>query len=244
MPRYQSTHTSAKHLERIAWTHKRWKPTSQECDLQKAGCTPPLTAAYAALTRLDAGEPPQQIALAEAAVAVLGERRMIGDVAVEPQGRPTSTSDEPRPSSSNAKGSPVAASRRSLPAYGPFSAFGPPGCPKTYFRVDQFNGVDQSSPQLWRLVSQGAGSSDAGRGQDNFRFALTERQSQAFPVARIQVKCLILSGAAREIRTPDPIITNDVLYQLSYCGPVEQRRTGANRTALLSMPVLPVLAIR
>jgi hypothetical protein len=28
-------------------------------------------------------------------------------------------------------------------------------------------------------------------------------------------------GAAREIRTPDPIITNDVLYQLSYCGPVE-----------------------
>jgi hypothetical protein len=85
---------------------------------------------------------PQQIALAEAAVAVLGERRMIGDVAVEPQGRPTSTSDEPRPSSSNAKGSPVAASRRSLPAYGPFWAFGPPGCPKTYFRVDQFNGVD------------------------------------------------------------------------------------------------------
>jgi hypothetical protein len=26
-------------------------------------------------------------------------------------------------------------------------------------------------------------------------------------------------GAARGIRTPDPIITNDVLYQLSYCGP-------------------------
>ena len=36
-----------------------------------------------------------------------------------------------------------------------------------------------------------------------------------------------LSGAAREIRTPDPIITNDVLYQLSYCGPVEQGRAGA-----------------
>jgi hypothetical protein len=33
-----------------------------------------------------------------------------------------------------------------------------------------------------------------------------------------------LFGAAREIRTPDPIITNDVLYQLSYCGPVGQRR--------------------
>ena len=27
------------------------------------------------------------------------------------------------------------------------------------------------------------------------------------------------SGAARGIRTPDPIITNDVLYRLSYCGP-------------------------
>ena len=27
-----------------------------------------------------------------------------------------------------------------------------------------------------------------------------------------------LVGAARGIRTPDPVITNDVLYQLSYCG--------------------------
>ena len=26
------------------------------------------------------------------------------------------------------------------------------------------------------------------------------------------------SGAAEETRTPDPIITNDVLYQLSYSG--------------------------
>ena len=26
------------------------------------------------------------------------------------------------------------------------------------------------------------------------------------------------NGAARGIRTPDPIITNDVLYRLSYCG--------------------------
>ncbi|GBQ25233.1 hypothetical protein AA12717_2011 [Gluconacetobacter sacchari DSM 12717] len=26
------------------------------------------------------------------------------------------------------------------------------------------------------------------------------------------------SGAGEEIRTPDPIITNDVLYQLSYTG--------------------------
>jgi hypothetical protein len=26
------------------------------------------------------------------------------------------------------------------------------------------------------------------------------------------------NGAARGIRTPDPVITNDVLYRLSYCG--------------------------
>ena len=26
------------------------------------------------------------------------------------------------------------------------------------------------------------------------------------------------TGAARGTRTPDPVITNDVLYQLSYCG--------------------------
>ena len=26
------------------------------------------------------------------------------------------------------------------------------------------------------------------------------------------------SGAARGTRTPDPLITNEVLYQLSYCG--------------------------
>jgi hypothetical protein len=28
----------------------------------------------------------------------------------------------------------------------------------------------------------------------------------------------VLSGAANRIRTCDPVITNDVLYQLSYCG--------------------------
>ena len=27
-----------------------------------------------------------------------------------------------------------------------------------------------------------------------------------------------VNGAARGTRTPDPVITNDVLYQLSYCG--------------------------
>jgi hypothetical protein len=36
-------------------------------------------------------------------------------------------------------------------------------------------------------------------------------------------------GAARGIRTPDPVITNDVLYQLSYCGkPLRPRSAGAS----------------
>jgi hypothetical protein len=32
------------------------------------------------------------------------------------------------------------------------------------------------------------------------------------------------SGAARGIRTPDPLITNEVLYQLSYCGDADPLR--------------------
>ncbi len=34
------------------------------------------------------------------------------------------------------------------------------------------------------------------------------------------------SGAARGTRTPDPVITNDVLYQLSYCGEPKRRFRG------------------
>src|SRR6516164_10350174 len=53
------------------------------------------------------------------------------------------------------------------------------------------------------------------------------------------------AGAARGIRTPDPIITNDVLYQLSYCGALSAPSAWACFwTAALSMPVYPVLAIR
>jgi hypothetical protein len=33
-----------------------------------------------------------------------------------------------------------------------------------------------------------------------------------------KTRAQLRSGAARGIRTPDPIITNDVLYRLSYCG--------------------------
>jgi hypothetical protein len=40
-------------------------------------------------------------------------------------------------------------------------------------------------------------------------------------IARYQIIKIfnMMSGAARGIRTPDPLITNEVLYQLSYCGP-------------------------
>ena len=37
------------------------------------------------------------------------------------------------------------------------------------------------------------------------------------------------TGAARGIRTPDPVITNDVLYQLSYCGEPARARLKAGR---------------
>jgi hypothetical protein len=41
------------------------------------------------------------------------------------------------------------------------------------------------------------------------------------------------AGAARGTRTPDPVITNDVLYQLSYCGGPSKIafRTGPNACA-------------
>ncbi len=38
-------------------------------------------------------------------------------------------------------------------------------------------------------------------------------------------------GAAEGTRTPDPIITNDVLYQLSYCGPTRDPAKRTGRTA-------------
>lgn len=38
-------------------------------------------------------------------------------------------------------------------------------------------------------------------------------------------------GAAEENRTPDPIITNDVLYQLSYCGLFVAQLEQSPRTA-------------
>src|SRR5690348_11458421 len=39
----------------------------------------------------------------------------------------------------------------------------------------------------------------------------------------------VTDGAARGIRTPDPIITNDVLYRLSYCG-ISRRLAARNPT--------------
>ena len=38
---------------------------------------------------------------------------------------------------------------------------------------------------------------------------------------RVTTVICLESGAAEGTRTPDPIITNDVLYQLSYSGPGE-----------------------
>jgi hypothetical protein len=43
-------------------------------------------------------------------------------------------------------------------------------------------------------------------------------QNFAVDFAAFRIALQYQSGAARGIRTPDPVITNDVLYQLSYCG--------------------------
>jgi hypothetical protein len=43
-----------------------------------------------------------------------------------------------------------------------------------------------------------------------------------------------LFGAARGIRTPDPLITNEVLYQLSYCGGVARGQPTSEGTVLVT----------
>ena len=51
------------------------------------------------------------------------------------------------------------------------------------------------------------------------------------------------AGAARGTRTPDPVITNDVLYQLSYCGrPCNSRalRDGLKTRAHLISGTAPI----
>ena len=42
--------------------------------------------------------------------------------------------------------------------------------------------------------------------------------AQSYGTRQLSLICFEKSGAAEETRTPDPIITNDVLYQLSYSG--------------------------
>jgi hypothetical protein len=45
-----------------------------------------------------------------------------------------------------------------------------------------------------------------------------EREALLTRIFDCSFEFCLSAGAARGIRTPDPIITNDVLYQLSYCG--------------------------
>ena len=44
------------------------------------------------------------------------------------------------------------------------------------------------------------------------------RETRSKIICQIMLIFCIASGAAEGTRTPDPIITNDVLYQLSYSG--------------------------
>lgn len=57
--------------------------------------------------------------------------------------------------------------------------------------------------------------------------------AEAAPIHRksaISMRHLLEFGAAEGTRTPDPIITNDVLYQLSYSGLVTRRITASFET--------------
>lgn len=67
------------------------------------------------------------------------------------------------------------------------------------------------------LTQHGTALSPAGSALGPQKEARLKRQ---FWLSSFLCRFSGLIGAAREIRTPDPIITNDVLYQLSYCGPV------------------------
>jgi hypothetical protein len=50
-------------------------------------------------------------------------------------------------------------------------------------------------------------------------------------------------GAARGIRTPDPIITNDVLYQLSYCGFTKEIKNLLDIPELVEILRIPTVSI-
>jgi hypothetical protein len=51
-------------------------------------------------------------------------------------------------------------------------------------------------------------------------------------------------GAARGIRTPDPIITNDVLYRLSYCGLTNKIKSLSQKSPKNRRPSAPCWQIR
>jgi hypothetical protein len=71
-------------------------------------------------------------------------------------------------------------------------------------------------------------------------FAYRRKWKRCFPGASLpatwigfriaeHIKLMILldeNGAARGIRTPDPLITNEVLYRLSYCGDLGRTSPG------------------
>ena len=59
-----------------------------------------------------------------------------------------------------------------------------------------------------------------------------EREQPGDMISLIVLYFIGIDGAARGIRTPDPVITNDVLYQLSYCG----NRTRAWRGGEVASP--------
>jgi predicted DNA-binding transcriptional regulator AlpA len=104
---------------------------------------------------------------------------------------------------------------------------------------DDYLTIDQVATELdiavitlkrWAALKQGPPVTKIGRRVVYRRSSVQQwlvKQEQKHAVARrtrdgqelFERRCFSLNaGAARGIRTPDPIITNDVLYRLSYCG--------------------------
>jgi hypothetical protein len=77
--------------------------------------------------------------------------------------------------------------------------------------------VRRPDPSRGHIRQQG--TDNRARSTGLVAIAITSRLCGASKAhLRIEAGDGVKNGAARGTRTPDPVITNDVLYQLSYCG--------------------------
>jgi hypothetical protein len=77
------------------------------------------------------------------------------------------------------------------------------------------------SSQRWRNPRQRHRTGVAGNSLRSFCGGKGSSRAEPNDVGSLRDRArtiFLKNGAARGIRTPDPVITNDVLYRLSYCG--------------------------